>query len=234
MSQRDVPGMTRSIIPRLRANGVHTVSVGVNGGSTPPNVPQAFIWADPVSGDNVTALYLSGGYGGITKIKGYHVPTVLPGLSEVMIVDWRGDNAGPPPEASDLIDDFVAIQKQFPGAEVFSSTFDAFAAVVNQGLADQTVSIPTISSEVCCVHAWATLYRYRAADFDLMLDKHPWLQIGDTWIHGVASDPIKHGRTRHAQRLRTECLQPGGDCDLADYRVWNFSRLLLKNGEHTW
>lgn len=150
MSQRDVPGMTRSIIPRLRANGVHTVSVGVNGGSTPPNVPQAFIWADPVSGDNVTALYLSGGYGGITKIKGYHVPTVLPGLSEVMIVDWRGDNAGPPPEASDLIDDFVAIQKQFPGAEVFSSTFDAFAAVVNQGLADQTVSIPTISSEVCC------------------------------------------------------------------------------------
>lgn len=32
MSQRDVPGTSRSIIPLLKANGVSALSVGVNGG----------------------------------------------------------------------------------------------------------------------------------------------------------------------------------------------------------
>jgi hypothetical protein len=32
MSQRDVPGTTRSLIPILRSNGVTALSVGVNGG----------------------------------------------------------------------------------------------------------------------------------------------------------------------------------------------------------
>lgn len=32
MSQRDVPGTSRSIIPLLKANGVTALSVGVNGG----------------------------------------------------------------------------------------------------------------------------------------------------------------------------------------------------------
>ena len=229
MSQRDVPGMTRSIIPLLRSRGVNTVSVGANGGSTPPNVPPAFIWQDPVSGENVTALYLQGGYGGIDIFNrfGYWVPTVLPGLSEVMIVDWRGDNAGPPPQASDLIHDFEQLQRQFPGAEVVASTFDEFAAVVHQGLQDGTVHIPTITAEVLPL-GWRWKRR-------VCRDKRVCggEQIGDTWIHGTASDPVKHGRTRLAQRLRTECLD-AGECSLSDYRFWNFSRLLLKNGEHTW
>lgn len=51
MSQRDVPGMTRSIIPILKSMNITGISVGVNGGSTPPNVPKAFIWKDPNSGE---------------------------------------------------------------------------------------------------------------------------------------------------------------------------------------
>ena len=31
MSQRDVPGMTRSVIPLLLASGVTAITVGVNG-----------------------------------------------------------------------------------------------------------------------------------------------------------------------------------------------------------
>jgi hypothetical protein len=38
LSQRDVPGTTRSVIPRLRANGVQAISFGVNGFSSPPAV----------------------------------------------------------------------------------------------------------------------------------------------------------------------------------------------------
>lgn len=44
LSQRDVPGMTRSVIPTLAANGVRAITVGVNGASTPPSVPRAFMW----------------------------------------------------------------------------------------------------------------------------------------------------------------------------------------------
>jgi hypothetical protein len=94
MSQRDVPGMTRSIIPLLASRGVHTISVGVNGGSTPPNVPTAFDWHDPVSNTSVRALYVNGGYGGESVVPGYHVATVIPGLSHALVVAWRGDNAG--------------------------------------------------------------------------------------------------------------------------------------------
>jgi hypothetical protein len=44
LSLRDVPGMTKNVIPILFSNGVRAVSVGVNGGSAPPNVPKAFVW----------------------------------------------------------------------------------------------------------------------------------------------------------------------------------------------
>jgi len=42
LSQRDVPGMTRAVIPALRSRNVTAISVGVNGGSAPPVVGKAF------------------------------------------------------------------------------------------------------------------------------------------------------------------------------------------------
>ena len=58
-------------------------------------------------------------------------------------------------------------------------------------------------------------------------------EIGDTWIHGIASDPLKVARYREAARLRRKWieekhLQLGGATDLALLR-----RMLLE-AEHTW
>jgi len=107
MSQRDVPFMSRAIIPALVRNGVDIVSVGVNGGSTPPNLPPAFIWRDEPSGTQVLVLLLQGGYGGLHLTKSsWFTPMMIPGLDQAAVVDWRGDNAGPPPSAADLIEDF--------------------------------------------------------------------------------------------------------------------------------
>ena len=50
VSQRDVPGTTREVIPVFAAQGVTSMSIGVNGASTPPFVPRAFIWKDLESG----------------------------------------------------------------------------------------------------------------------------------------------------------------------------------------
>merc|ERR1712176_1505921 len=58
-------------------------------------------------------------------------------------------------------------------------------------------------------------------------------EIGDTWIHGMQSDPWKNAINRAAQRQRTKCLKSGG-CSYESGAFYNFSRLLLKNGEHTW
>jgi hypothetical protein len=38
LSQRDVPGITRSAVPVLVQNNIRAISVGVNGASTPPQV----------------------------------------------------------------------------------------------------------------------------------------------------------------------------------------------------
>ncbi len=58
-------------------------------------------------------------------------------------------------------------------------------------------------------------------------------ELGDTWIHGVASDPGKVARYRELARLRREWLASGQICpdepDLA-----RFSRTLLLVPEHTW
>jgi Domain of unknown function (DUF5054) len=58
-------------------------------------------------------------------------------------------------------------------------------------------------------------------------------EIGDTWIYGVASDPVKVARYRELSRLRQSWIgggqfQPGDATDIALLR-----RLLLE-AEHTW
>lgn len=58
-------------------------------------------------------------------------------------------------------------------------------------------------------------------------------EIGDTWTHGIQSDPWKTAVNRVAQRQRAQCLK-SGQCSLNSIALYNFSRLLLKNGEHTW
>jgi hypothetical protein len=56
-------------------------------------------------------------------------------------------------------------------------------------------------------------------------------ELGDTWIHGVGTDPLKVARLRELLRLRREWLEGRGvDPD----RLKAFSRRLLLVPEHTW
>ncbi|KAF0110052.1 MAG: glycoside hydrolase family protein [Chloroflexi bacterium] len=58
-------------------------------------------------------------------------------------------------------------------------------------------------------------------------------EIGDTWIHGIGSDPIKVSRYRELLRLRMEWLQ-NKKATYSDQRFFNFNRRLLLVPEHTW
>jgi hypothetical protein len=68
LSQRDVPGMTRGVIPLLLKNNVLGITVGQNGGTPPVAVPKIFRWRDPASGQDIIAMDHPFGYGGIDLV----------------------------------------------------------------------------------------------------------------------------------------------------------------------
>lgn len=59
-------------------------------------------------------------------------------------------------------------------------------------------------------------------------------EIGDTWIHGVQSDPLKVAQYREILRSRKACVEYFEFCDITEAQLTNFSRILMKGSEHTW
>lgn len=139
LSQRDVPGTTQSAIPVLRRNGVQAVNVGVNGASGYPQVPKAFVWADPDSGESLYAMWHPRGYGGYSVDEA----VIVPGLTHALVTDWNGDNAGPY-DAVTYMAHFADIQKEFPNAQIVASTFDNFTQYL-PGVRD---ALPIITDEI--------------------------------------------------------------------------------------
>ena len=123
MSQRDVPGMTRSVIPLLVSNGVHAITVEVNTVSMPPAVPSVFRWQDPVSQTEVDAMWHPHGYGGQNGPSLGSVVTV-PGMPVTLAFAIRGDNSGPPSALEVLR--ICHTPELFPGARVVASGYDQF------------------------------------------------------------------------------------------------------------
>lgn len=141
LSQRDVPGMTKSVIPLLRKNGIQAISVGSNGGSAPASVPRAFIWKN--GAQSVRAFWVGGGYSGFA-LPGEVTLTQIPGSEDALVVKWRGDNAGPP-QVAEVLSDWSQLQKLYPGVQIVASTFDKFVEAVST--VDDS-NFPVIDSEI--------------------------------------------------------------------------------------
>lgn len=58
-------------------------------------------------------------------------------------------------------------------------------------------------------------------------------EIGDTWIHGVSSDPLKLSRFRELSRLREKWIEQG-DMRTGDQTDLALLRHILLEAEHTW
>ncbi|KAL6772128.1 hypothetical protein ACKKBG_A29040 [Auxenochlorella protothecoides x Auxenochlorella symbiontica] len=198
MSQMDVPGLTRAAIPILHGAGVRALSVGVNGGSAPPDVPlnTPFWWEDRATGTRLLSFWHPGGYSG-DPVDGRGSCVRGHGHHEALCVAWRGDNAGPH-SVREVDEIFELVRKDWPGAMVKTSTFDNFTGPLLE--AAKRLDLPKVAAE-----------------------------IGDTWIHGIGSDPGKLAEFRALLRMRRAAPElkedPAFDA---------FSRLLLKVPEHTW
>ena len=122
LSQRDVPAMTRSVIPVLKEHGVRAISVGINEWSAAPDTPDIFRWREPDSGAEMLTMVHAGNYGG------FFVEDVvmIDNFSEAIMFAWNGDNAGPFNLYDELLPGFEGIRQEFPNAYVHASTFDNF------------------------------------------------------------------------------------------------------------
>jgi hypothetical protein len=84
-------------------------------------------------------------------------------------------------------------------------------------------------------HVFASTLTDFAAHLEAVRDELPVVreEIGDSWIHGVGSDPIKVSRYRELLRLRAEWLA-GDRVSYNERSFINFNRWLLMVPEHTW
>ena len=185
----DVPGHTRGIVAPLAAGGVRLLDIGVNAASTPPDVPDCFLWKDAAR-NSLAMLYHRRDYGGVI---------LIPGSGVAVDVEVRGDNTGPhTPE--EIVAIYAKLRARFPEAQIRAANMNEVAAAVDK-VRD---TLPVITSE-----------------------------IGDTWIYGCASDPVKVARYREMVRLREAWLAQGSFAvgDATDRKL--LEKLLLA-AEHTW
>ena len=141
LSQRDVPGMPRSVVPLLSRRNISLISVGVNGASMYPRIPSGniFRWRDPPTGAEVYATWHPRGYGGI----GTYDVAVAPGSTHAMLTDWNSDNMGPL-NAAEYVRHFMQIQAEFPNAKIVASTLDNFTRVLER----VKENIPVVTQDI--------------------------------------------------------------------------------------
>ena len=207
LSTRDVPGMPRASLGILKAAGVTALSEGMNGRMVPVNVPPSFVWKSLDNKTTMPTLWHWHGYGQLGEPGN---PIRIPGSDDALCYCWRGDNAGPPLTAFEVLNNALSIS-------------------INAGLPnDVKVISSTLSDYVDAITADNAWIHLPVVTEDL----------SDTWIFGVGSDPIKVQQMRAINRAPTKCehidAPQGKYCVDNDAAYTNFSRLALKNMEHTW
>jgi hypothetical protein len=129
----DVPGHSRGIIAPLHEGGIRLLDIGINAASTPPDVPDLFLWKDSAGG-SLAILYHRRDYGGVVEI---------PGTDIAVDIEVRGDNSGPH-TLTEIAAIYAKLRRQFPRAEIRASNMNEVAAEVDQ-VRNQ---LPVVTSEI--------------------------------------------------------------------------------------
>ena len=129
----DVPGHTRGIIAPLAAAGVTLLDIGVNGASTPPDVPEVFLWKS-TDGSTLPMIYHRHDYGGTV---------VLPGTDTAFSMEMRGDNDGPHSQ-DEIRAIYARLRQQFPGATISAASLSDVAAA----LTPVRDKLPVVTDEI--------------------------------------------------------------------------------------
>lgn len=129
----DVPGHSRGLVAPLAQAGVRLLDIGVNAASTPPDVPDIFLWREP-GGQSVAVIYHRHDYGSVLEI---------PGTGVAVDVEVRNDNSGPH-TADEISAMYIRLRTLYPHAAVRAATFNDVAAVVDT----VRLTLPVVTSEI--------------------------------------------------------------------------------------
>jgi hypothetical protein len=255
LSTRDVPGMPRASLGTLASAGVRALSEGMNGRmvrpdfdlpfvherfyfrshlrshvcppfslQVPVNVPPAFVWASQDGSVTLPVMWHWHGYGQLGEPGD---PIRIPGSRHALAYCWRGDNAGPPLSADEVLQNAHTLQTQFDNRSTSAWVRRALSVPTAYRAFGQDVVVVSSSLDefVDAVRgdgAWERLPKVTS-------------DLSDTWIWGVGSDPLKVSKTRAMLRARSRCEAAQHNwCTESDGAFLNFSRFALKNLEHTW
>ena len=239
ISQRDVPGLTRGVVPLLVDAGIKAASVGANAQVQPPLVPgPIFNWKDEATDKSVIVMLHPRGYGMVLDSGDDGSMTSAPVLVPVY-------SSGMPSN-----DTCATLQKNHGDWSVHDvvtvPNFDEALVYVfksdNQGPPNEADAREALR---CVAKLFPAETQLLGSTFDAFIANLlaapgnpakllPTLtqEIGDTWIQGAASDPRRQKLTRLMMRERSACIK-ARSCDASDPAVANFSRFVLKQTEHT-
>eukprot|EP01059_Diplonema_ambulator_P005631 TRINITY_DN153_c0_g1_i12.p1 TRINITY_DN153_c0_g1~~TRINITY_DN153_c0_g1_i12.p1 ORF type:complete len:880 (+),score=307.94 TRINITY_DN153_c0_g1_i12:55-2640(+) len=205
---RDVPGTTRAVVPWLVKNGFTAITVGQNpgtpatGGWYPHKV---FLWKDEASGTEILAMNHAGGY---------------------------PDDPGPSPEdCGGLCREDCMMFDGFDEALCFAFRTDNSGPPTSVEMVMNIYQILRVEFPGADVFA-STLHAFTDSVNSSPLRKNLEVvtqEIGDTWIQGTASDPMKYAKYRAFVREMEACT----NCNISDFRILNATRMLLTIPEHT-
>uniref|UniRef100_A0A6B2KYD0 Glycoside hydrolase family 38 N-terminal domain-containing protein n=1 Tax=Arcella intermedia TaxID=1963864 RepID=A0A6B2KYD0_9EUKA len=136
VSIRDVPGTVRSLIPIFKKMGIEAISVGVNNYSPAPDMPNPGIWIEPTTKTSI--FYMQTGQGiGYPNVPGNPSNpgglgadscVTYPNFPHALCWSFRTDNNGPPESIDEIYQSYETLRYQFPGADIFASTYENFTA----------------------------------------------------------------------------------------------------------
>lgn len=129
----DVPCHSRGIVAPLAAGGVRLLDIGVNPASTPPEVPDVFLWKEP-EGAEIAVLYHRHNYGSVVRV---------PGSDLAVSVDVRSDNSGPH-TMKEIDDIYSGLRRQFPNAKIVAGSLSDVATAME----DARAKLPVVTQEI--------------------------------------------------------------------------------------
>lgn len=169
----DVPGITRSIIPIMRRNGVSLLLIGTNPCVPFPKVPGIFRWRN-VDGSEINVVYQLG-YGDVIKI---------PGTDVAAFLCFTSDNHGPHTQAQ-IADIYNMIRMRFPRARVVASSLSDVANLIEECSKEY---LPVVTQEIGDTWIWGVSSDpKKIAEFRVLMNlRNKWLEQGDL----VAGSPV--------------------------------------------
>lgn len=160
----DVPGHTKAMIPYMAKAGIRFLHIGVNPASTPPDVPDFFVWK--YEGCDIIVMYNKGYYGEATR---------LPKSDTVVWFAHTNDNCGPQ-DVEDVYKIYEDVRLIYPEAEIIASDLNSVYYELNK----VREFLPVISDEIgdTWVHGAGTDPK-KTNGYRALLRRAPLLNIDD-------------------------------------------------------